>query len=210
MQVYIVRHGQSQRNVAPVGPHDCPLTEVGLRQSELTGEYLKGKGIERIYASPALRALMTARVIGRALGIRPKAWTELAERSYLSGEPGLSRRGLVEAFPDIDPDECMSDDRGFAEGVVDEPFPALYKRAERVLATLRERHGAGNAPIALVTHAHFACFFVGAALGITDPDGWVGAVRHYNGAVTCVELGPERNVVRFVNAHHHLGDLVTE
>ena len=60
MELYIVRHGQSESN-AGVEKEDPALTKTGLRQAELLGERFKDIRFDHIYASSLLRAAQTAR-----------------------------------------------------------------------------------------------------------------------------------------------------
>src|SRR5262249_42562434 len=50
---------------------DYSLTPKGMLQAQQTGEFFKGQPIDAIYCSPLKRALETAEIIGRAIGITP-------------------------------------------------------------------------------------------------------------------------------------------
>jgi broad specificity phosphatase PhoE len=65
--IYLVRHGQTAWNKEEIfrGRTDIPLDEIGLRQAELTGEYLKEVEIHAIYSSPLSRAWQTAQKIAQ-------------------------------------------------------------------------------------------------------------------------------------------------
>ncbi|MBR3874015.1 MAG: histidine phosphatase family protein [Clostridia bacterium] len=62
MKLYMVRHGQSETNLSGcfTGWAQVSLTEKGLEDAKLAGEYLKGKTFDRIYASDLKRAIQTA------------------------------------------------------------------------------------------------------------------------------------------------------
>ena len=72
MKLYFVRHGKAVRIAA--SDELRQLDEEGIRQAQQIGQVLAGMGIKpaKIYSSPRLRALETARLIGNALGIEPE------------------------------------------------------------------------------------------------------------------------------------------
>lgn len=57
-----------------------PLSEKGVRQSESLGRHLARVGFETdaILSSPKLRALQTAEIVGKALGVKPTVDDRLA------------------------------------------------------------------------------------------------------------------------------------
>ena len=64
-KLIIVRHGQSVGNLTRrfLGRTDLDLTETGVKQARLTGEFLKNEQIDAAYSSPLRRALDTCREI---------------------------------------------------------------------------------------------------------------------------------------------------
>jgi probable phosphoglycerate mutase len=61
MELLLIRHGLPERIVNDDGtPADPPLSAVGRSQAERVGAWLEAAGIDRIYASPLLRARETA------------------------------------------------------------------------------------------------------------------------------------------------------
>ena len=72
--IYIVRHGQTAGNRKKVlqGRSNLPLNEEGIRQAEEVRDYLRAEGVrfDRVYSSPLIRAVQTARIIaGEEAGI---------------------------------------------------------------------------------------------------------------------------------------------
>lgn len=67
MNIYIVRHGETDWNVQLKlqGRSDIPLNATGIEQARLTGEGLKQTGIcfDKVYSSPLQRAVKTAELI---------------------------------------------------------------------------------------------------------------------------------------------------
>jgi broad specificity phosphatase PhoE len=70
--VYLIRHGQTAWNREEIfrGRTDISLNEIGFREAELIGEYLKGRDIHVIYSSPLLRARETARRIAQVFNLK--------------------------------------------------------------------------------------------------------------------------------------------
>lgn len=119
MQLYLVRHGQSENNLlwdntsSAVGRHEDPaLTETGRKQAEHVAKFFSqpfvpdasfarqvqnrnGFGITHIYASLMDRAVATGSHISRALGLPLLAWEDLHEGGgiYLENEATGEREG---------------------------------------------------------------------------------------------------------------------
>jgi 2,3-bisphosphoglycerate-dependent phosphoglycerate mutase len=104
MQLYFIRHAQSENNAAwyRLGTsqernEDPELTETGWRQAALLAQHLataapdpgtaagqdsqnrRGYGITHLYASLMVRAVSTGALVGQALGLRPVAWEDIHE-----------------------------------------------------------------------------------------------------------------------------------
>ena len=62
MKLYMVRHGQSETNLAGkfTGWAQVSLTEQGFADARRAGVYLQGKTFDRIYSSDLKRAVQTA------------------------------------------------------------------------------------------------------------------------------------------------------
>jgi broad specificity phosphatase PhoE len=66
-RVLVLRHGQSEGNIAQVWTSSLegyPLTERGREQARAAGERLAGRGVTALYASPLPRAQQTAEEVG--------------------------------------------------------------------------------------------------------------------------------------------------
>lgn len=64
-RLVFVRHGQSEGNLMKVmcGQYDVKLTEKGVKQAEMTAEYLKDWHFDAVYSSDLSRAYETCRCI---------------------------------------------------------------------------------------------------------------------------------------------------
>ena len=79
----ILRHGQTEWNTVDriQGEIDVPLSEEGRRQSREIAEHLEGERIKYIFSSPLVRALDTAREIGRSQAVQVLEDRRLVELS---------------------------------------------------------------------------------------------------------------------------------
>ncbi|WMJ76304.1 MULTISPECIES: histidine phosphatase family protein [unclassified Sedimentibacter] len=68
--IYLVRHGESEANINKkfCGITDVKLSLRGKEQAALAGRRLKHENISNIYASPLIRASITAKIIGSEIG----------------------------------------------------------------------------------------------------------------------------------------------
>jgi len=104
MQLYLLRHGESEANVGgfinddPVRP--VALTARGREQAAKAGEKLRGICFTHAYASEFPRARQTAAIIlsGRDLPLRIDARLN-ERRSGLDGQPVEAFNGLVRLDP---------------------------------------------------------------------------------------------------------------
>lgn len=80
MNLYLVRHGLSEGNIANIhqGP-DEPLSKIGLEQAKEVGKRFVEVKIDTIYCSPMLRAKQTALEIEKATGVKVKIDENLRE-----------------------------------------------------------------------------------------------------------------------------------
>ncbi len=63
--IYIVRHGQTEYNINGRfgGRIDVPLNETGIKDAYLVKDKLKDIKFDRVYSSPLIRAIDTAKII---------------------------------------------------------------------------------------------------------------------------------------------------
>jgi probable phosphoglycerate mutase len=80
--IYLVRHGENPANLTREFSYrrvDYSLTEKGVLQARQTAEYLRGLGVDALYASPLRRAAQTATILGADLGLPVTEVEELRE-----------------------------------------------------------------------------------------------------------------------------------
>jgi broad specificity phosphatase PhoE len=81
-RLYFVRHGESEANLSRTfSNRDLPhrLTPRGRDEAEALGKRLAGEGITSIWSSPVPRAVETASILGRCLGLDFSLAEELRE-----------------------------------------------------------------------------------------------------------------------------------
>ena len=81
-RVYVIRHGVCDPADKLLGQFDPPLSVVGERQAADLARRLEGEGIERILSSSLRRAVQTAELIGKHLGVETATDARLSEISY--------------------------------------------------------------------------------------------------------------------------------
>ena len=125
--IYSARHGETDFNVqfCLCGRLDIPLTEKGIEQAHILAESLTDKGIEKIYCSDLCRAVVTAEIVGKKLGLQPIPDARLRETAF----------GTMECRKRNDP-EYLRRSQSFAER-----FPegeSILQSAHRVYGFLDE------------------------------------------------------------------------
>jgi probable phosphoglycerate mutase len=149
--IYLVRHGENPANITMEFASrniDYPLNEKGREQAQQTGEYLAGKGIQEIYASPLKRAWETAQIIAGRLGLPVTEVEQFREIEVgdLEGQP-------------VTPELWMQHDDIFfrwLSGDADAAFPngdnyhTLWGRMRAGLAQITQ--GKQNRKIVVVAH----------------------------------------------------------
>src|SRR5438045_8885112 len=71
-KLYLVRHGENKANITKEFSYkkvDYSLTPRGVLQAQQTADYFRDKKIEAIYSSPLKRAIETAHIIAKPLGL---------------------------------------------------------------------------------------------------------------------------------------------
>ena len=236
MELYIVRHGQSTNNALgdPLGrDYDPALTEIGVEQAERVSHFLAAGGhlarksvmeekidpdrpvIDRLYCSPMIRALRTAKPIGREVSLNPEVWVDLHETGGLFLDHG--ENGGIEGFPGCSRDEILKEftnyvlpeditDGGWWKGAYEGP-PASYERALLVADKLWER-ALSDERIAIVSHGGFGNLLL-KALGTRSAGNGFPSDRlyytQYNTAISWVDFqGDEIINLRYLNLVEHL------
>ena len=105
-EVYLIRHGQSEANVAldldsPNFYYDAKLTSLGKKQAQDTQKKLKNIDFDLMLCSPLTRALQTFSLIFPNLSKEAVILPFVREHSLCSSEVGRQPSILAKEFPDF-------------------------------------------------------------------------------------------------------------
>ncbi|MBL8049134.1 MAG: histidine phosphatase family protein [Chthonomonas sp.] len=147
MQVYLIRHGQTEWNRLgkAQGHTDIDLDETGQRQVSELETAFAGRPLGQVWSSDLVRATSTAAALTRATGAALTTDAALRERAFGEWE-GFAYNDvhtrLREASAEVDISEFHARPPG-GESVLD-----VWHRVESIVARLRE----AEQPIAIVSH----------------------------------------------------------
>lgn len=102
---FLVRHGETDWNLVGriQGSTDIPLNETGRAQAQATGEKMQGRRWDVIISSPLSRAMETASIIAKAVGLpEPTPIADIVERHYGEAE-GMTGPELEAFYPNDTP-----------------------------------------------------------------------------------------------------------
>jgi alpha-ribazole phosphatase len=90
-KIILIRHGESRANQLKTlaGFSNYELTELGLKQAQITAEHLKNERIDAVYSSDLLRAMHTAIPHAERRGLSVTFCPELRETFCGDWEGGL-------------------------------------------------------------------------------------------------------------------------
>ena len=212
MEVYLVRHGQSEYNIGRTLNLDSPLTPLGRAQAERTARRLMDEGLTLAYASPLRRTLETIRPICAACRLRAEVSADVCEffsRDNLGYHnfQGLSPEQIEREFPfayfaDTFPCDLVWWPQQLEDGAM------LSARAERVRDVLLRRYAATDHRVLIVSHADTVGRLMEAFLRVSPyPENppWVD-----NCAVTRLRCPPDASqpaTLLYANDTSHLTDL---
>lgn len=166
MQLYIIRHAQSQNNASwletgssKYRDPDPQLTEIGMQQKEYLANFLKGLnretdplgrdphnltgfGFTHIYCSLMVRAVETGKAVADALGLPLVGWRDIHETGGIVAgdgetEPYVGLPGKTRAFFEAHYPELKLEDEFGDEGWWNKPFEEDGDRHERAKRVVR-------------------------------------------------------------------------
>jgi 2,3-bisphosphoglycerate-dependent phosphoglycerate mutase len=149
--VIFMRHGQAENNVSRVlvGRHiEAHLTEQGRQQVADAARQLKSIQIDRVYVSPVIRAVETAQIVCKMLGMN----YEIDERLYeieLGKLVGMNYEEVTTKYGDLFLRFYSESDPVLANFGV-ETFASVKKRIKSLLDEALQKYEDSN--ILMVTH----------------------------------------------------------
>jgi broad specificity phosphatase PhoE len=185
--LYVVRHGNAD-------PHDGPLSQVGERQAQLTGQRLKDVPFRGIYHGPLPRAAQTAAVIAASLPGVPVNACDLAG-DYLPSVPDPG---------DVPPAYASFVARFSVAERTEGPkvAAAALKRFGEAGGEQQDMGGQQDTYELLVTHNFLIGWLVSQAMG-APPWRWLG-LNQMNCALTIIAYQPglPASLISFNDAGH--------
>lgn len=152
MLIYLIRHGQSEGNMAKLYQHpETELSETGKGQVKLLAKRLSKTPIDFIYTSSLKRAMETAKIISKSKKLKIETWDDIKEirrpttlrgKHLGSQEAELFNKAYNKNYKD--PEWKYSDEENYNE---------LTSRAKKVLEHLKISHI--NQNVILVSHGTF-------------------------------------------------------
>jgi broad specificity phosphatase PhoE len=198
----LIRHGQAPHNVEGrwEGWGDTPLTEEGRRQAEAVacrlGMWMPP--IDRLYASPLVRAWQTAQPITQRLGVDAIAHDGLREIDF-GRVSGLTFEGFRETMPEVYDRWRDRTDLTFR-------FPGgeqrrgFFQRVARALDEIVQEHP--GELVAVVSHGGTLRAALAHLFPETMGEWWGYALD--NASLTHVRTGRRGNVLIALNDRRHL------
>ncbi len=196
MQLYFIRHAQSENNVIWAQTQsengrfpDPDITAIGHQQADCLANFLATKAefqFTHLYTSLMSRAVSTGSYISKTCRLPLVAWEEIHERGGIfqihpesgvrEGLPGANRAYFEQRFPDF----LLPNSLGNA-GWWKRPFEQKEDSSQRVKLVLQEllrRHGGTDDKVAMVSHAGFGYDMLQALLRFTSPNSFTHSPMH--------------------------------
>jgi len=200
--LYLLRHGAAEGNLAKpprlLGRNDDPpLAKIGVRQAEVTRDFLAVRAIDVCYCSPLRRAVQTAKILAEPHEISPRPLPALIECDLGRWEnrdwPSI-RAAEPEAY-----ERFMSNPmrHGYPDG---ESFGDVHRRVAPVFEDILSKHaGLG---VLVVSHHVVNRVYLANLLGL--PPELVRRVSLDNCGISIVIHEDGRTRVSSLNAVLHL------
>lgn len=199
MHIYIIRHGETYGNLNGDGFSETDLTPKGEEQARLLGERFKDKKVDKIYTSPLVRAVKTAKEIKKHHENTPVIIdSALLEKGTDPDYCGLPKNELINHLPDalIDTSKALGEETDII----------AYERAKKFIEKIKSENGF-DSRIAVVAHGTFNSFLVLAALDFPLKENF--NFSHLNTGVSLVcyieEKGVIKTKLKYLNDVSHLG-----
>jgi 2,3-bisphosphoglycerate-dependent phosphoglycerate mutase len=185
--ILMARHGETDWNRERrfQGHADTPLNDSGREQAQELAERLADEDVAAIYASPLARALETAEIVGRRLGLAVQRVEDLREVDVGSWS-GLTRTDIESRFPD-GYRRWLDFGHGWDDG---ETYDELGTRVLSALASLARRHAGER--VLVVTHGGPMRAAMAAASAVSYGDARRAAEPVGNCAVAVFRFEDER------------------
>ncbi len=222
MQVYLIRHAQSENNALTAETMhrrkvDPDLTELGYQQRERLADWLGSEtsageiDIGQLFTSAMYRSLLTSQPLGEMLDLQPEIWLDLHEKGglfarqngHVSGFGGMTRTAISQEFPRVQLGELVTESGWYDAALGMEPETRSHYRAIKVAGELRRRDDS-QAIVALVSHAGFLDVLIKALFDQLPSRPHTMRYYHNNTAVTRIDIARGQAMMRYMNRVDHL------
>lgn len=189
MKLYIIRHGQTDWNIAKKiqGRQDIPLNERGHFQAQCLGKAMENRPITAVFSSPQIRAMETAIAVASPAGVPVIPVRDLMEINY----------GVWEGKTE---EELLRDDRALYEACWSHPAEtappegeSINQVNERCRQAWKEIKPQLTGDAAIVAHGGLLAHFMEQLLG---SESIAASTVAHNASITTIEYEPETE--RFV------------
>ena len=206
MRLLLIRHGQSEGNVAGriQGQAEYPLSALGREQARRLAQRLAAEhdGIAAVYTSSLGRAVETAEILAQAVGVPVIPDDRLQE--YDAGElAGLTIEGVRGQFPQVYA-AWMADVEEWIPMPGSEGNENFFRRVHEVFAEIVARHD-GDENAVVVSHGGTLGAYLAEIMGL--PPGRRHRFHFANASLTIVDLSRRRPRLIQHNDTCHLADI---
>ncbi|BCJ95659.1 alpha-ribazole phosphatase [Anaerocolumna cellulosilytica] len=157
MNIYLIRHGRQNSTLCNV---NVELAKEGIIQAELLGKRLSCFGIDALYSSHLIRAVQTAEIVNRYLGLKHQIRENIQEISFGELE-GKSDEYINEHYKDFKLEQMeLKEDIPYPGG---ENGRQVYNRA---MVTINEITKSEKENIVVITHGGVIRAVLAGVLGL--------------------------------------------
>jgi broad specificity phosphatase PhoE len=198
-RIVLIRHGQTEWNREERfrGRVDIDLDEMGSRQAEAAAQRIAQWEVAAIYSSPLKRALATAGIIAKRLGLPVEPLDGINDMDFGVWQ-GLSVSEAREKYPDLFDLWRYSPQRlKIPEG---ESLEDVQNRVDATINDLAARYE--NETVALVTHRVVCKVLLCHLLGLDNSHFW--QIAQDATAINTFEVRGGIPTVRLINDTCHL------
>ena len=200
MKLYIIRHGQTDWNIAKKiqGRQDIPLNEQGRYQAGCLKKAMENRPVTAVFTSPQIRAMETAKAVALSSGSAVIPVKDLMEINYGSWE------GKTE-------EELLQEDRALYEAWWSHPAEtappggeSISQVNERCQKAWKEIKPQLTGDAAIVAHGGLLAHFMEQLLG---SESVAASTVAHNASITTIEYEPETEsftLVEFDDYRHLL------
>ncbi len=194
MKIYLIRHGQTDWNVAGKiqGKTDIPLNETGRRQAACLAKGMEHRPVAQIFSSDLIRARETARAIGESQHVEVETLSGLEEIGFGKWE-GMTLEQIQVIFPTEYEKWCENPVTVAPPG--GESLSQIKERCRKVMEEILKM---AKGDFAIVSHGAMLAYVV-EYLMRNDPNDQEIIVG--NASITTIQYEPENETAVLIQAN---------